>query len=344
MAEPFVFHFKPASDGRPLLMYITDLSCMCGTCRHPQIQRFYHATDFHTLTLARLEELADKAPLKAGYECENCGDPVASQHVAHATLTIGFADESGLIRVFDDFADERRAYQLIEDRRLDPQELPGFEPASADGVVYDSLDDRTVEARLQRPTNLKVAWREFLDDFLEYGEEGWTRLGRGMVAYVTAGSLEALVDDSFKEDERLAEDEDLGDTFLIRLDDSVPGNLATHENPKQIVGAFRQWMPERILEAIDSGELTTGALVSVPAARRIVDRAFEVARLTATVEENDDVYYREITTPGELAYESDLSVESILRRAVHTGITTGDAARLTAEEVVGVLLRVWHPE
>lgn len=342
MAEPFVFYFKPAHDGRPLLMYIADLSCACGVCKHPQIQRFYHATDFHSFTLTRLDELADEAATKAGYECENCGEMVGVDGVNKTTVTVGFPDETGLLRAFTDLESDTRTYQLVEDRRLDPQELPGF-GANEASPIYDALDDALVEERLGRPTNLKVAWRHFLEGFCEHRDEGWTRLGRGIVAYVTEGSLDELVEVSFAEDEGLQADEALEDAYLIDLEESVPDELATHENPEEIVGAYRQWLGASAVESVSTGEFRAGALVSVSTVRAIVERAFEVARLDYDFDA-EALVYRAITTPGELQYESDLSVESILHRAVFTGITPGDAARLTAEEIVGVLLRVWHPE
>ncbi len=342
MAEPFVFHFKPAPDGRPLLMYIADLSCVCSLCKHPQIQRFYHATDFHTFTLRRLDELADQTPAKAGYECENCGEDAGLEDVVKTTVTVGYPDEAGLLRVFTDLESGERRYQLVERKRLDPQELPGFEPIQA-LPIYDELTDDLVEERLGRCTNLKIAWRELLDDFAEYGDEAWSHFGQGMIAYVTDQSLDDLVDASFDEDDELAADDDFENAILIRLADSVPGDLATHENPSDIFSRASAWLPEHHWQALESRDLDAGALVSVSRAKEIVERAFEVARLESTLVEDDDVF-REITTPGGLQYESDLSVESILRRAVYTGITPGDAARLTAEEIVGVLLRVWHPE
>ena len=78
MPEPFVFQFKPGPKGHPEAMYMLDLDCACATCGHVQFQRFYHSTPFHELTVVDLERLADRAVLKAGYNCENCGEAVGA--------------------------------------------------------------------------------------------------------------------------------------------------------------------------------------------------------------------------------------------------------------------------
>ena len=58
MAEPFVFSFAPGPGGHPEAMYIADLWCACGVCGHRQIQRFYHSTPLHPLTLEQVQRLA----------------------------------------------------------------------------------------------------------------------------------------------------------------------------------------------------------------------------------------------------------------------------------------------
>jgi hypothetical protein len=74
----------------------------------------------------------------------------------------------------------------------------------------------------------------------------------------------------------------------------------------------------------------------------VMEHAFEVARLSYELDQTEvDMFFSEITTPGEEVYGRGVSVSSVLRRAVYTGITPGEAGRLTAEEIAGMLLRVW---
>lgn len=344
MAEPFVFHFKPTSDGRIAIMYIADALCRCGLCKHDEIQRFYHATDFHTLVCGTLEACADAIVDKVGYECSNCGTPVGSDHVQKTALTFGFADDSGLIRIFTELTGSaERRYELVPNLRLDPQELPGWAPSEDQGVAVDSLTDACIEAELARPVNLKVAWREIIEDFQEDGEDSWCPLGYGIVAYVAKDSktLRELVAASRAEDEELSRPE-FEQAHFIELVDSTPHELPTREDPESLPG-WHDWMGAHLADPLHAGSLAAGALVSSSVVVDVVDRAFAIGRLEASYDQESSTY-RAITTPGELTFSGALSVDSVLRRAVYSGLTPGDSARLTAEEIVGDLLRVWHPE
>ena len=77
----------------------------------------------------------------------------------------------------------------------------------------------------------------------------------------------------------------------------------------------------------------------------IFARVLEVARLESEcLDDGDWRVWTSIRTPGGIEFPRSVSLQSILRRAVFTGITPGESARLTGEELAGLLLRVWKTE
>lgn len=347
MAEPFVFHFKPGPDGRPEILYILDLDCICGLCGHKQFQRFYHSTPFHSLTLTGLEKRVTEGPLKAGYECENCGEAVGANQVGRTALTYGFADDAGLLQIFDDLNEKTRRYEITARRRLDPQATPRWAPdeeAPEEGRwTPEELTDDIVEDCLGRPFNLKLAWRDLLEDWLDDPEGGaYSRLAKDLWV-VTDGDEQAaseLAQEITDQDFWDAYDE--GDLAVISLHDSIPTGLATHEHPDLLSGRWPTWLDASLRDVVDQQDAWVDAYISRTAAIESLTRAFDVARLTYKTQRTDaDTYFSEITTPTKAVYGRGISVSSLLRRAVYTGMTPGEAARLTAEEVIGVLLQVW---
>lgn len=348
MAEPFVFHFKPGPEGHPEALYMLDLDCTCGLCGHDQFQRFYHSTPFHELTVKVLRRLLDEGPAKAGYDCENCGEEVQEEQVQRACLTYGFADDAGLIQLFDDLTGEerKRTYQLTESRRLDPQAIPRWEPdsePSEERHIVEKLNEDIIEDHLGRPINLKLAWRDLLEDWFDDPEGGaFSRLADDIWAVIdadeaSAGELAQEIDD-----EDFWEDYDDGNLAVISLHDSVPVGLATHAHPDKISGRWMTWLSDDLSNSLIQGEVWADAYLLSTSAIDIISRAFDVARLTYRRQDTDaDIFFTDITTPTGAIYGPGLSISSVLRRAVFTGLTPGDAARLTAEEIIGVLLQVW---
>ncbi|MFU8804218.1 MAG: hypothetical protein ACNA8W_10445 [Bradymonadaceae bacterium] len=343
MAEPFVFHFRRGPQGRPEVMYMADVECRCGLCGHVQLQRFYHATDFHSLTLEALEELADVAYEKASYECENCGTAVGPDHVRKSALTYGFADDAGLIRIFDDMEAEVRRYQLMPQWRLDPQEIPRFVPDPEKGVEIEELDDAVLDRVLGRPLNIKEAWIELFEDWLEDPEGGaYARFCPGLWAVIDESEELAnqLTDEI--EDELFFEHDEHADLMVIALGDSVPQDLATHRHAETMHGRWQTWLPRHVGRALVEGNVWADAYISRRMTVEVLERAFETARLNFEVDTTRaDIFFSEITTPTGAIYGEGLSVSSVLRRAVYTGLSPGEAARLSAEEIIGVLLKVW---
>ena len=150
--------------------------------------------------------------------------------------------------------------------------------------------------------------------------------------------MEALLDELYDR-----EDLSGNDWYELPLIDSSPDGLPTHEDTERISGHWRGWLPEEITRQLEEGDLIAVALIHPEHARQVITRAFEVARLEFEQGEDEDgeQMYSHITTPRESAYPGELFLSDVLARAAYTGITPGEAARLTAEEIVGVLLRVW---
>src|SRR5690554_1205078 len=355
MAEPFVFRFAPGAHGAPEVMYVADVRCECGLCRHTQMQRFYHSTPLHPLTLAHLGKLVAEVPQKADYECENCGEHVGPAQVCDAVLTYGFPDDTGVIRAYVSIPHRRHEaqlaeraaeapkveYELISRRRLDPQELPGGEPS----VVKKRLDEGVVERILGRAFSPKLLWVELFEDWQEDPDGGaYACAAPGYWFFIDqtedlAGELAESIDDP-----DFCAASNAGDLMVIPLLDSLPATLATHRYPEDMPGHWREWMSASVRQALEDGQAWAEAHVSRSGVVEIMRRTFELARLTYQIDETAvDVFFSEITTPGEEVYGRGVAVSSVLRRAVYTGITPQESGRLTAEEIVGMLLRVWEP-
>lgn len=329
MAEPFVFHFSPDAHGRPEVMYIADVRVACELCKHPQLQRFYHSTPFHTLTIHGLEQLLNAVPGKAGYECENCGEMVGPTGVVAASLTYGFCDESGV--VIGTLVAGKVSWRTQRSRRLDPQRLPVFD----DEGVGEFSDD-WLEENLGRVMSAKVA----LLDLISEGEPGWVPVSKHM-AWGVAGdedTLNELLDEIEDEVEFIT-------PVFVDLFDAEPDGIGTHSDYSKLTGRWGQWLGPINLTALNEKKLHVGALVDAEPAKEVFERLLDVARLQAERSDVDGLpVWSEITTPGGLRFPHEISLEGILRRAVYTGITPGESARLTGEELAGILLRVWKTE
>lgn len=328
-------------------MSIVDLRLECGLCRHPQLQRFYHALPFHTLTWRGLERHAKSIHGLAGYECENCGEQVGPSCVQDSVLTYGFADHHGEVLTFVHAPNDQAAltYQLKPDRRLDPQIQPVFTPDPQLGPIFPTLSEAVLEATLERPFSLKVAWIELISDHLLEPELGsWATLMPGYWVFLAPEpeAITELIDQA--DDPALHEALESGDVLALNLSDCEPAGLATHDHPEAMYGQWRTWLPPHQRDLIASGQLIAHVILATEPALKAVEYAFQAARLTYTLERDDldkVVAITEITTPREGAYSRRVALAPILRRALFTGTSVGEAARLTAEEIVGLLLRVW---
>lgn len=291
-------------------MYLADIRAECGLCRHVQVQRYYHSTPAHSVTVKTLCRLALEVRDKTLFDCPNCGTEVAPEHALSTAFTWAFADEAGLIRAFlpDAHDDTTLRWQFVSRHRLDPQELPGWEPVDGEDT-YDALDDDDIEQQLGRPLNPKAAIRGVLLAWRADRDKGAVAsIGPHMTIFA-GGAAPA---------------------GAISLADCVPHGLPTHRDPALMSGRLDGWLPDVAHEV--SVEIAAQSAIDV------IERAFAVANLTA---ERTDEGWANITTPRDSPYPRDLPLHAVLRRAVYTGMTPGDAARLTAEEIVGTLLRVW---
>lgn len=338
MAEPFVFCFSPGPGGHPEIMLILDLWCACGVCGHPQIQRFYHATPFHQLTLSALRTIAQSAHTRGGYECENCGSQTGPHDVGESVTRLAFADDAGELVAFASelsSVDEPLVqWQCSPARRLDPQIQPVRHPDEA-LQVHEELSGELVERVFGRCFGAKVCWRELAAE--------WAADPQGGAARQLSSDCWLVMDESPELAREWGEELELDEPWqLICLPVEGDFALPTHTHPAKISGRWQGWMPEQVRQKILDAEVTCAAWINPVPARQILERAFEVARLSFEVHEHaEDVIFGEIVTPRESAYPGEVSLQGIMHRALYTGMTPGEAARLTAEEIVGVLLGVW---
>ena len=312
-----------------------DLDCACGLCGHEQFQRFYHSTPFHELTVVALEQIADNAALKAGYECENCGEPVGANQVRRSCVTFGFADDAGVIRIFDELRDGTRRVELTENRRLDPQAVPRWQADpqrfEQGHRVVGELTEQVVEEVLGRPMNVKLAWRDLLVD----RSQGCHQICEGLTAVIAGDEEEAG-----EQVRQLREENVDNELTAIRLDDSKPDDRPV--SASSTIGAgYKRWLPDEIVDAIESEELIVVGVVSRQQAVQHLTRTFDAARLDYDRTDGETVTFDNFTTPTDTTWDDPLAVSTVLRRAIYCGLTPGEAARLTAEEIVGTLLQVW---
>jgi hypothetical protein len=344
MAEPFVFSFAPGPGGHPEAMYIADLWCACGVCGHPQIQRFYHSTPLHPLTFEQLSALARSLHERADSTCENCDTVLGARDVASTVLRYAFADDAGELVCFTDELGSvdgpRQRWQILRHRRLDPQVQPSQHPDEAHDLL-EEIDEDLIQQRVDRAFSVKLAWRSLLAEWRADPEGGaWTQVSPDcfLALETSEDAMEALLDELYDREDLSGDD-----WYELPLIESSPDGLPTHEDTERISGHWRGWLPEEITRQLEEGDLIAVALIHPEHARQVITRAFEVARLEFEQGEDDDgeQMYSHITTPRESAYPGELFLSDVLARAAYTGITPGEAARLTAEEIVGVLLRVW---
>ena len=120
--------------------------------------------------------------------------------------------------------------------------------------------------------------------------------------------------------------------------------LATHDFAHAMHGRWMSWFEDDALEALEREECLVEVLVSEREALDALTYAFQTARLS--FERVDDpevgVVLRDIQTPRGEVFGRPVVVDDVLRRAVYTGLTPGEAGRLTGEEIVGLMLGVWH--
>lgn len=340
MAEPLVFHFSPGPNGRPRVMYIVDLDCACGLCGHPQLQRFYHAAPFHPFTLGRFLDLVATAPFKADGECEQCGSVVHGDHVLRWAVRYGFPDHAGEVVGYAS-PDDAPVFQVKPRRRLDPQVQPRHTPE--DGVAtFEGFDDEVCVREFGRTFHVKTLWRELLEDFIEDPAGGaWVQAGpqHWLCVESTEEGLDAMIDDLLD-----AQDDAADDLVAIAMHEATPDDLPTHDDPATMPGQKGLWWPDAAQAALEAGTLHAAAVMSETQAIDALTRTFETARLSWEQHEDEDgaPVFTHITTPREGRYRAPLPAESILRRAAYTGITPGEAGRLTAEEIIGLLLGVWN--
>ena len=314
MAEPFVFHFSPGLDGAPLLMVIADLDMACGLCKHPQIQRFYHATPFEDLTVSTYKELVATTYLKGGYECENCGEQCGPEHVERSTLTLGFPDDSGLIRGFWS-RDAGVRYVLIPERRLDPQALPGFSPPPE---ARETLTEADILSRLGRPLSLRMCWRGLADQALSEADELWIEMKAGTLGLRPHGM----------NNEERETDLDPG-TDIDELEIDLPSTATA-------------WLGKVRAQAVSNADFELFATIDLELLKAIIDRTFGVAQITYELDP-ETLEISNIKTPQSIEFSGKLNLEALAEESVVRGLMPGDLARLKAEEVVGQLLRVWKP-
>ena len=350
MAEPFVFHFRPDRHGHPEQMYVHDVWCACGVCGHRQIQRFYHATALHAVSARALDALHRASHQVAAYDCEQCSSRVGALDVEAAVVRFAFADDRGEIVTFArDFGlidGPRLMHQLHPNRRLDPQVQPSRTPDDASERFEGALSEALVASKLGRPVSFKRAIVELMLDWYQSDELEdivlIERLAEGFWVVLGDAAPDLLERATRDQRELAAETSPL---TWIELTQSSPRALPGYRDLEHLAGRWRRWVPAPFVEALDAGELTVWCGLDAEAASEAFERALTVARLDfeRVGETLSSRRYASIRTPRGEGYDHhEVNLTSLLERAAHTGLSAAEAARLTAEEIVGTLLKVWR--
>jgi hypothetical protein len=320
-------------------MYMADLWCACTLCGHPQIQRFYPATPLHALTWARLRALIDAAPALAGYECENCGTMADEAAVRSWMVTWGAADDAGEVVACVEAPGAPARWQLRPHRRLDPQIQPRQTRDPAMGEVLEGCDAELVERALGRPVSIKEAWRALVGEALEEGA-AHAALASGLWGFVASdrASALALAEEAAQQDAALASA--LTGGWRGFMDDAAPLELTTHRDPAQMPGRWQRWMPGVAQQRMARGALAVLGVIAPEEPAALMRRTFAVGRVELEGELEGEGAW--MATPHGERYPAPLAMDAVCARALYTGLSPGEAARLTAEEIVGTLLGVWR--
>ena len=309
-------------------MYISDILSACSCCKNEQIQRFYHSTSLHRLTEKVLMELTLGVAQKIEQSCENCGTQLEESDVLATTMTFGFADDTGCIVGFRK-GDQAR-FQVLKNRRLDPQVVPAFDfPDDA-----FSLDESKVEEKLERVLNPKLLWLELFAAIEEDPEGGaWAEASKDCIFYIDTDeeAHETLLYELSTQDNAVEE------TFEIALD-SQPRDLWL-KKAEDFFAPLESWLSAKTVDALLEGEIFATVIIRKQPIIDQIKRAFETAKLEYDFEH---LTFNNIRTPTDLLFEGELNIVKVAERAVYTGLTPGECARLSAEEIVGNLLRIWR--
>ena len=346
MSEPLAHRFTPGDHGQPEVNYVVDLRCVCRSCGHPQDERLHPSVPFHSLTLTSLQSLAAEAHLHVAHACAECGDKAIPEGVSRAVTTYAFPDDAGTIRIFVEEPEDGAAmqFELDEHRRFDPDQPQIWQPDSERGEVLDRVDEMDVEDIFERVFSPKLLWSEMFTDWLEDPVGGaFSRISQ--TYWLVIDESEQMAGELVEEIEDVEFDAEFvdGQLVVVPLLESTPDGLVTQEHPEHLPGRWRTWLPEAAERALDAGDVWAEAYV---VARRVSEKLAETlqeADLAFRVEQTAaDTYFFEMSTPSDVVYGRGVSVSSVIRRAVFTGMTPEEAARLTGEEIAGMLLGSWE--
>ena len=154
--------FPPAADGRPCAMYVADLRAACTACGYPCTRRYFLSARFHSLTLARLEQILDDVPCAIEGECEQCDQKLRDEAVERWSLLISPGDGLGLLHGLSDRSGSRQ-WRVFPHEHLDVQGLPKFEfDEDRSAIALEPLDERGFFGAVDRYWSPKSALRRLL--------------------------------------------------------------------------------------------------------------------------------------------------------------------------------------
>lgn len=150
----------PGADGRPMAVYLADLEADCTECGRTAMRRYFLSTRFHSLTLARLEQLLVSLPAAIEGECEQCDAPLVPEGVRRWSVQFSPGDGDGLIVGLCDVEGVPR-WRVSPHEYLDVQAVPkwDWEEDDISSVQLDVLNEVTFFAAFGRYLNPKSAVR-----------------------------------------------------------------------------------------------------------------------------------------------------------------------------------------
>ncbi len=338
MSKPLTFHFSYGLARTPRVLVVVDLLADCPGCGYTEIQRFFHGVAFHSLNVPRLVAIVAQLPSLLGYRCAQCGGEVTDAHCRAGALNYPFADGAGSLgAVFTARAGAvvSPRYWVQGGKRLDAQALPTWEPPVNAHVVTDRLDEDQIFSHCGRVMQPKGVWRSLLVDCSDSGEALLEQAAAGL--WFAASRSEEELDEVVAEDTELASAIDRGEVAMVEL---------SHE-PLQVPwfgegvprGTLGEWGPTEASEALRDGELHACAFVETARCLDALTATLRAGRLEFSVSDaGPDTWLTDVATPRGELYPEELALGEILRFAVQTGITPGEAGRFVGEHVVASLL------
>lgn len=319
----------PGADGRPMALYLSDLEADCGACGRTTMRRYFLSTRFHSLTLARLEQLLLSLPAAIEGTCEQCDATLTPEAVRRWSLQFSPGDGDGLIVGICDKSGVPR-WRVSPHEFLDVQAVPMMEWADEDisSVRLDLLNESTFFSAFGRYLNPKSAVRRAilaLSDPEHPPIPGGRWLPEGAVITEPAPGFRIWVGPAERQDAFLAsEDPDLPHALLVE-----DGMIASGYPDAPV-----QWLSDLVSELAGLSVIAFAETEPVDASLR---RHFSRFPVDIGFVEAGDVLRVVAGDGSEPNSVLEFGLRGLAKEAARTAAAPGDIARVEIDRAMTLL-------